>query len=233
MNLIELGDLKFYVRYGTSDEKSIREVVGRNVYQRKNFKIDSGELWADLGGNIGAFGILAAKLGAHVIAFEPFKESYDIYKENVRLNGLENQIELFNLAVVGNGQKIAQMGVSKTGNFWRNSLIKTPAAKKEKVFVNCIKFEEAVISVDGCKMDIEGSEFEILSDLNRFKKIKKMVYEHSFDINPSLILYKKIIEGLRCIYENVLFKKLPDNFEYWQNSWFPPCANIFCFGLKV
>lgn len=61
-----IGDITMHYREGTSDLSAIDEVIGRRSYERKYFQILPGETWVDLGGNIGAFTVLASHIGASV-----------------------------------------------------------------------------------------------------------------------------------------------------------------------
>lgn len=226
----EKTGLKFYHRPNTSDFKSMKEVILKNDYERSWFKIHRGEKWLDLGGYVGHFGVLAASKGAYVRAFEPFPESYKVYQQNIKLNQKKYpiQIHLYNKAVIGGSKdKSLFLGINKNGNYWRNSVIKTPA-KGSEIMVECVTFRGAMEGMNCLKMDIEGAEFAILKELKLLKKLKKMVYEHSFDINPSLDDYRATIKSLQGIFKRVSFKAVPPKEKLWKPSWFPHCAKIFC-----
>ena len=97
----------------------------------------------------------------------------------------------------------------------------------------CLNFDDEAQPFDYCKMDIEGAEMPILETTN--KVFKKLVYEWSFDIDPSLPRFWKVIEKQMQAYKN-----MPDigntgkfksrDYDVWQKSWFPACANIYCFS---
>ena len=82
-------------------------------------------------------------------------------------------------------------------------------------------------------MDIEGAEMLILENTN--KVFKKLVYEWSFDIDGSLPRFWNIIEKQKNQYSD--FKDIGNtgkfktrDYDVWQKSWFPACANIFAFN---
>jgi FkbM family methyltransferase len=52
----------------------------------QNF-LRSGDLFVDVGANVGSYTILAAELGAEVVALEPADDTFSLLKENVALNG--------------------------------------------------------------------------------------------------------------------------------------------------
>jgi hypothetical protein len=68
---------------------------------------------------------------------------------------------------------------------------------------------------------------------NTNKVFKKLVYEWSFDIDPTLSRCWNIIEKQLKIY-NINYEKHrichDDKREaLWQKSWFPACTNVFCY----
>lgn len=229
MDIYEAKGLKFYVRPGTSDIKCIKEVIEKNDYQKKGFKIEKGERWLDLGGYIGAFGILAASLGAEVEAYEPFPDSYALYRKNIELNGFSsNQINVINAAIVKKSIGSATLGINKNGNWWRNSLVRTPA-KGSEVIVPTITFSSILKPGDCIKMDIEGSEFELLEDMALYRQCKKLVYEHSFDMNDDIDLYRKICVDLEKEFGHASYGKVKPEHRVWLKSWFPPCKKVFAW----
>jgi FkbM family methyltransferase len=58
-----------------------------------------GEILFDVGANIGLFSIYAAKRGHRVIAFEPESKNYALLNTNVAINGLQEQIAAFSVAL--------------------------------------------------------------------------------------------------------------------------------------
>jgi len=219
----ERTDLKFYYRPNTSDIKTIMEVVERNVYQKKYFKIDSNEHWIDLGGNIGAFTVLVASLGSTVDVYEPCKEHCNLIEMNLKLNGLNANI--INKAVVFDDRKETEFYININGNTWRNSIVKNWKSSHYKV--DCVNFKEVLNSDSCCKMDIEGAEMEILERLDF--PLKKLVAEWSFDIDNNIDRYRNVVSKLRNIYKNVHASEIKSEHKVWLKSWFPPCKNIYCY----
>lgn len=219
----EKTGLKFYYRPNTSDIKTIMEVVERDVYQKKYFQIEAGEHWIDLGGNIGAFTLLATSKGATVDVYEADNEHCELIKMNLQLNGLNANV--INKAVVHDSTKEIYLNVQKNGNTWRNSIVKNWNGGKKKVF--CINIEEVLNKDVCCKMDIEGSEMLILENLKLMPK--KMVYEWSFDIDDNIDRYRNVLKKMIDNYENVKHNSIKDEHKVWQKGWFPPCRNVYCF----
>lgn len=223
----EIKGIKFFHREGMSDLKTFEEVLGRDVYQKRGMKILSGENWVDLGGNVGAFTLLACSLGANVEVFEPDPNNCRMIEKNLKLNGFKANVHC--VALVHNQIKKANLYIGNNGNVWRNSLYKNWNGKGVKVI--CQNFDDSVRDGVCLKMDIEGAEMEILETTKR--KFKKMAFEWSFDIDTSLPRFWNIIEKLQ---EDYLIPKIGNtakfqsrDYDTWQSSWFPACTNVFAF----
>lgn len=216
--------IKFLVREGTSDEKTFNEVIVNNTYQKKDFKIKKGEHWIDLGGNVGAFAVLALSKGATVDIYEPDPFSCKMIEKNLKVNDYDANI--YQKAVVANHKKKMTMYVGNNMNVWRNSLYKNWG--NEKFTIDCVHYENVITKDSIVKMDIEGAEMAILESMQEFPK--KMVYEWSFDIDPSLTRYRQILKKMKKRYKSIRGTEFNLDFVEWQKSWFPPCANVYCYG---
>jgi len=216
--------IKFLVREGTSDEKTFNEVIVNNTYQKKDFKIKKGEHWVDLGGNVGAFAVLALSKGATVDIYEPDPFSCKMIEKNLKVNDYDANI--IQKAVVANDKKKMTMYVGNNMNVWRNSLYKNWG--NEKFTIDCVHYENVITKDSIVKMDIEGAEMAILESMQEFPK--KMVYEWSFDIDPSLTRYREILKKMKKRYKSIRGTEFNLDFVEWQKSWFPPCANVYCYG---
>jgi FkbM family methyltransferase len=223
----EIKGIKFYYRENTSDLKTFQEVIGKDVYQKKGMSIERDEYWIDCGGNVGAFTLLAASRGAKVSVYEPDPNNCKMIEKNLKLNNLNAQIICAGL--VHNSLKRTNLYVGNNGNVWRNSMFKNWNGKGIKV--DCVNFDEVIPDNVCVKMDIEGAEMPILETTKR--KFKKIVFEWSFDIDPSLMRFWSIIEKLQKSYKvadigNTAKFKTRD-YDTWQKSWFPACTNVFCY----
>lgn len=223
----EIKGIKFFHRENTSDLKTFEEVIGKDVYQKKGMKILKGEHWIDCGGNVGAFTLLACSLGAKVTVYEPDPNNCLMIEKNLQLNNFTAKVVCAGL--VHNEVKKANLYVGNNGNVWRNSMFKNWNGKGLKV--DCVNFDE--VTQDGVciKIDIEGAEMLILENTRR--KFKKLVFEWSFDIDPSLPRFWSIIEKLELTYNlgsvGNTAKFQSRDYDVWQKSWFPACTNVFCY----
>jgi FkbM family methyltransferase len=61
--------------------------------------IRPGDLFVDIGANVGTYTVLAAESGAQCITFEPVPETYQALSDNIYLNRIRERVELVNAAV--------------------------------------------------------------------------------------------------------------------------------------
>tara|TARA_R110000868_G_scaffold234542_7_gene488261 strand:- start:270 stop:965 length:696 start_codon:yes stop_codon:yes gene_type:complete len=174
---------KVHYRPGTSDEKCLKEIFVNRAYSRKFAPICPGEVWLDIGANIGLFVAYASNLGAIVKAYEPDPANLELLALNTPNDG---QNDVFPYALDIQEGELSFYSGENTGNYWRGSLYhKIRGAKKIQVQVKNIEEELKKHKPTGVKLDCEGSEIGILSSVNFAKYgVKKIIAEWSFDINP-------------------------------------------------
>ena len=230
MKLVQetISGIRFYHRPGFSDLKTFEEVIGRKTYLKRGLKIGAGEKWMDCGGNVGAFALLACKLGAKVTVYEPDPFNVDMIKRNLKLNGFEATVK--QAALVHDDRKSVTLFIGNNSQVWRNSIVRKWNNKGIKV--PCLNFDDEAKGFDGCKMDIEGAEMPILE--NTAATFKKLVYEWSFDIDPSLTRLWSVIDKqkrdyrVEAAWNSICYNDHRETV--WQQSWFPACTNVFCFS---
>lgn len=223
----EIKNIKYCYREGFSDQKTFEEVIGNDTYQKKGMEIAAGEHWMDCGGNVGAFTLLACSKGAEVTVYEPDPFNCEMLEKNLKLNKYKAEIK--QAALVHNDKKNIILFIGNNNNVWRNSIVKKWNDKGIKV--PCLNFDEEAKQFRHCKMDIEGAEMLILEHLNH--SFQKLVFEWSFDIDPSLPRFWNIVEKLQKEYRVASIgntaKFESRDYDTWQKSWFPACTNVFCF----
>ena len=230
MKLVQetISGIRFYHRPGFSDQKTFEEVIGRKTYLKRGLKIGAGEKWMDCGGNVGAFALLACKLGAEVTVYEPDPFNVDMIERNLKLNGFEATVK--QAALVHDDRKNVTLFIGNNSQVWRNSIVRKWNNKGIKV--PCLNFDDEAKGFDACKMDIEGAEMPILE--NTAATFKKLVYEWSFDIDPSLTRLWSVIDKqkrdyrVEAAWNSICYNDHRETV--WQQSWFPACTNVFCFS---
>jgi len=229
MKIFEFKDyFKLFYRPGTTDEKVIDEVLKRNVYQRKklDFVIESGDVWMDCGANIGTFSLLCLHKGAEVYAFEPEPSNFSILNDNMRINNYS--ASTFLQAVHLENRKGNLFLCKGDYNKYRHSLVPRRGRSQIEVDVKSISSILKKFPINCIKMDIEGSEIEILEKMpvGDLKRIDKIVFEYSFDFDKSIPRFIRIIDRLRTIFSMVHYDKVnPNELEY---NYFPASALVFC-----
>ena len=145
------------------------EIFANGCYRRGLPATLRGEI-ADLGANIGAFTLDAARRypAATLHAYEPDPETCQILMRNVEANGLSSRVRVFNEAVSGS---------PGTLRLWRGegsdlaSAHLPPGQRDDHRDVTAVTLQTVVARASGriemLKMDCEGSEAEILEAAGR------------------------------------------------------------------
>lgn len=224
---LEHKGLLFDVRPGTSDEKAFNEVVKRRNYARYDCGPHDGDEWVDLGANVGAFTVWAASLGAYVYAFEPDPEMCTMIEHNLRLNGLIGHATITQAAVVADERTevVLHCNVAR-GNVWRNSIERHWQGEAD-IVVPAVNVKTLWRSMRHVKMDIEGTEMPILEKVAK-AKVQSLVFEWSFDVDPSIPRFHAVIEKLRTVYDEVRYGGFDETADTWLPAWFPPCRMVWC-----
>lgn len=118
-----------------------------------------GELFADVGANVGAFTVLAAGVaGAKAVCFEPSRETFEMLSRNVRLNNLSDRVRPVN-AVVG---RTAGSVKFSSGLGTENHVASTAeAGNSVTVPMTALDQELATNPATLIKVDVEGFETEV------------------------------------------------------------------------
>lgn len=231
LKVFRASGFSFVVRHGTSDVKAIKEVISSNAYRVNGCNPSLGESWIDIGANCGAFSVWAASFGARVEAFEPDPDNARIARMNIERNGFSSSVNLHELGVDAVRTRCFKTlnRNEANGNLWRNSLRKTWKGGSS-IDVQIIPALE-VWKPEACiKLDAEGVEMEILEQLASHK-VRKLVFEWSFDVDDSIGRFTNVIKVLQSKYRTVKFNGafLRQNQTRWQSSWFPPAVTVWCF----
>jgi FkbM family methyltransferase len=172
--------------HGDEDHSWFWEKVERGEWEPETFDVfdrfvKKGDLVCDLGGWIGPTVLYAAAKGAHVTAFEPDPTAFRYLQENVRRNRFKNVL-CYNSAIS------TLNGVKKISPFFQSlgdstsSLLEGDRESNESADVDCITWDTACSKykfrkIDFIKIDIEGSEFDVVPGMESyFKKNRPVIY---------------------------------------------------------
>ncbi|NIJ13375.1 FkbM family methyltransferase [Saccharomonospora amisosensis] len=115
-----------------------------------------GDLFVDVGANVGVYSLWAAQLGAKVYSLEPSPEAFDKLEENVALNDFAVKPMQYALA-----DRPGKMLISK-GQGTVNHLLRDPNAGGEEVLVDTLDNVLGDQRAAGVKIDVEGAERLVL-----------------------------------------------------------------------
>ncbi len=192
--------MKMKIRVKSTDLMQLTTIWVVKEYDYPNFEIKENDTIIDIGGHIGLFALYCNQLTktGKIFSFEPIKENYDMFLENIKINTLENIIP-HNLAVTkteGNIPIYLNNDESGHSIFEKNTkVVNVESTSLKKIFdVNNIK------RCDLLKLDCEGSEYEIIESLPEeyFKKIDKIIIEYHF-AEKYPILFKNLIKKLESV----------------------------------
>ena len=156
----------------------------KEIYLDKDYKINTKakDIIIDIGANIGTYSILQARNNpkATVFSFEPAPKTFQLLKENIRLNKVSN-IKTFKLGVAkSEGTRVfyshKASGLSSLSQK-RQGMTKNRI--KTTTLVNIFKSNKLKYC-DVLKMDCEGAEYEVLfnTQTRLFSKINSLVIEY-------------------------------------------------------
>jgi len=129
-----------------------------------------GDTCLDVGGHVGYLTILMARLvgpGGRVVAFEPVPETFQVLRENVRLNALEN-VRLECTAVGEREGMISLFCDADQELSWTPSVSahSVPGNHQKKLSVPMVSLdryvEKKVLRSSLIKIDVEGAELDVL-----------------------------------------------------------------------
>tara|TARA_B100000963_G_C22627551_1_gene673172 strand:- start:37 stop:882 length:846 start_codon:yes stop_codon:yes gene_type:complete len=152
----------------------------------------------DIGANIGAFSIPFARragLSGRVFSFEPQEYIFELLKNNIYVNNLEN-VEIFKNGLGRNHKKIKieNINYSELGNFGGISL-KEKNDKEVKIDkkkgmqnIKILKLDD-FLNVDRCnflKIDVESMEIDVLEGGRIFlRKFKPIIWIENHNSYPN------------------------------------------------
>jgi FkbM family methyltransferase len=171
--------LHFRVR-GPMDIWIIKETCLDREYERLSGPVQAGWHIIDIGAGLGDFAIDAAQHGALVCAYEPFPESFDLLKQNLSLNKIENVLPMAE-AISG---RAGTLQLELTGAAVQHKTINV-SGKSKVISASAITLDQVLFRLNGSrcdllKMDCEGAEYDILmrADEACWSRIGQIVLEY-------------------------------------------------------
>lgn len=152
--------------------------------------IKPGDVFLDIGANIGYFSLLIANSAptVKVISFEPVRDIFQQLKENIALNNTKN-VTVFN-AAVGETKEEKEIFVSGADNLGMSSFQQPENFSGKKELVQVITLDDwfhraGLAKIDIIKLDVEGSELNALKGMKQvLESFKPIVI---VEINPETL----------------------------------------------
>ena len=235
VDIIEVGNLKFYVRPNTSDETIVKDNVIRRAASKH---LSMGGNWLDLGGYIGTYAAVVMGAGGKVFSVEADPVHVMLYNANMLLNKFDVRSPLC-AAVVQNPEDAIQKftinyrGDGKSNTVAGNTLLPYWKTSRPYIYVPCVAFsdlcdlayKELGQGVWSLKMDVEGSEIEILEQ-DTFDHFDQLYIEYHFKADPSIERANRIFDKLSDIgFEVIVNHKLPETGDW---TYFPSTIVAWC-----
>ena len=173
-------NIKFNVRsdYET-DMIVIKEIWEENVYEVSDWRYNNGGVVVDIGANIGSFSIYSAAKGATVYAVEPEPNNLQELKNNIELNNMQDQVYVLPYGISD------YKGTAVISDMGGGSTIKDENIDGSEIEIMSldIMFDLYHIKeVDVLKIDVEGSEVEIILGASKDNLNKCKYITMEFDI---------------------------------------------------
>lgn len=179
------------VREGTCDAVAIREIWYDDCY-RAATHINEGDTVVDLGANVGAFAIWAAKKGAHVIAVEPIPANLLQLRKNIADMGVEDRVTVIAAGVAEKRGTIRMdyLGLDRSQSAYRcaDGAIEVPVLPLDDILLDR--------DIAFLKVDVEGSEVHALKGVD-LRRVKNIAVETHVDPNGTETTHQAVGDILR------------------------------------
>jgi FkbM family methyltransferase len=122
-----------------------------------------GDLFVDVGANVGSYAIWAGEWGAEVIALEPAEDTFALLLENIALNGY--RVEAIQAAAGAQcGAVRFTVGLDCGNRLDPRGSLQAPTVMIDMVTVDSVIGDRVVA---GMKVDVEGFEIDVLRGCER------------------------------------------------------------------
>lgn len=121
-----------------------------------------GDLFVDIGANIGSYTILAGAAQANVISFEPVPATFETLLDNIHLNRLAGRVDARNQAV---GRTAGQLEMTADRDTTNHALAQGARYAGQRLSVPLVTLDDALRGKTPklIKIDVEGFETEVLA----------------------------------------------------------------------
>jgi len=176
----QIGNHTIQYRPGTMDQYIIGEITGCDPYDLRDIK-NPPSIIVDVGAHIGVFSVYAKHLWpeCRIWAFEPWEENFDLLAQNTHnLLGVTVYQEAVTSARSTEGNNLVFYSSPKSmGDFHNTGRGQIDERGESPVKYRTIKdILNETGEIDILKLDCEGAEIEILSDLHKLGMANQVKY---------------------------------------------------------
>ncbi len=175
MYLIE-GDKGISAELTPPGSENVREKAFMTLLKKE---MRPGMIACDIGANIGFVTLtMASTIGktGKIIAIEPDEQNSDVLKKNLALNGYDDFVDVYNMAISdkdGTRTFYRSPTMSNLGGMQKSSRATDPVEMETRSITSLMK--ELGVSPSFFKMDIEGHEVEALEGMVEYSKDNKEI----------------------------------------------------------
>ena len=151
-------------------------------YEWLSTVLHEGDIFIDVGANVGGYSVRACKMGAQVIAVEPDPDNYRVLKINLKLNQFFDA-QVLNIAA-GRREEVLELYEGSKGAPVGYSLLQAGSGGKVKCSVDVKPLDVAILPlldngrVDLLKIDVEGVEVDVIKGaLDLLKRTRYVIVE--------------------------------------------------------
>lgn len=199
-------------------ENYILSPQGKLSYENENVQINKDDIVFDCGANMGLFAAYAATKGAKVYCFEPCSSTRELLKQTQSLYP-EGQIIIVPKAVSNTNSIETFFKTDNIGaNRLQSSLMRDDAQIIEQERVETIKLDtfikETGIIPNFIKIDIEGSESNLLSGFNTINIIRPKIAIATYHTRNDKFSFREYFNSLNYNIEecnDIMFLHKKDN----------------------
>lgn len=181
------------VRKGTDDIYNIMPEREGDVHELICSSLERGDIFVDVGANIGYYTVLGSKLVGStgvVVAFEPMPDTLEILKLNCKLNYLRN-VTIIPKAAWGDE---CTMPLHFSGGYYGMASM-TDTSGGDSISIKTIPLDsicKPYRTIKMLKIDAEGAEYQVLSGASgTLNKTKYVVLECSKDCDKIMNLLQR------------------------------------------
>jgi len=194
IHLVLRNGIRYAIHSNTRDTCIVDELWNRKIYDRLISYIKDGSNVIDIGAQAGIFSVKAARhaFGVKAWSYEPMASNFELLKENISINNLQNAITPINSAVGGRAEPLVLFvhegdsggaSIHPHGDRALMRSVTVPSVTLADIFS-----KNKIDRCDFLKVDCEGAELDIMRKAPKeiFTRIQSITLEWHDDHNRAM-----------------------------------------------